>query len=226
MSIESIEQAYARRAAADPRYHPLNPAQFHALQERERVLAALLRRHGLSDTGRLAATELGCGGGQNLLGLLRLGFAAERLQGVELLPERLALARQLLPAALRLVGGDAREADITPGSQDLVLLATVLSSVLDDGLQQALADTAWRWLRPGGVLICYDFAVDNPANRDVRGLPVARVRALWPAAVAADVRRLTLAPPLARRLPPWLLTPVNTLLPVLRTHRMTLLRKP
>lgn len=226
MSLRDIEQAYARRHAADARYHPLNPAQLHALQERERQLAQALRALGLADTASLRATELGCGGGQNLLSLMRLGFSPARLCGVELLPERLALARALLPESLRLLGGDARSAAVEASTQDLVLLATVLSSVPDDGLQQELADAAWSWLKPGGWLACYDFAFDNPANPDVRALPVARVRALWPQAAQARVRWLTLAPPLARRLPPWLLSPVNTLFPMLRTHRLVLLQKP
>lgn len=226
MSLEQIEQAYARRQPADPRYQPLNPVQLQALQERERAIAALLRRHGGDDPTRLRVTELGCGSGVNLLMLLRLGLAPERLCGVELLPERLAAARALLPAAVQLYAGDARSAPIEPGSQDLVLLATVLSSVLDDGLQQQLADTAWRWLRPGGLLLCYDFAFDNPANRDVRGVAVARLHQLWPQGQTLALRRLTLAPPLARRLPAALLPVVNTLLPVLRTHRLLMLRKP
>lgn len=225
MSLQDIEAAYARRPSADPRYHPLNPAQLQALQERERVLAAELRAVGLANTATLRATELGCGAGGQLLTLLRLGFRPERLSGVELLPERLAAARALLPATLRLLGGDAREAGIAAGSQDLVLLATVLSSVRDDALQQQLADAAWRWLQPGGWIACYDLGFDNPANPDVRGMPVARLRALWPAARQCRVRWLTLAPPLARRLPAWLIAPVNTLLPVLRTHRLVLLQK-
>lgn len=225
MSLDQIQAAYARRDAGDPRYHPLNPAQLHALQERERVLATLLRRHGWADTATLTIAELGCGAGGNLLGLLRLGCRPERLTGVELLPERLRLARELLPPGLHLIPGDACAAGIAPASQDLVLMATVFSSVLDDALQQQLADTAWRWLRPGGALLGYDFAFDNPANPDVRGVPAARWRQLFPQAVDVDMRRLTLAPPLARRLPAWAL-PVFNALPLLRTHRFLHLRKP
>lgn len=225
MSLEQIEQAYARRSNADPRYHPLAPAQLHALQERERAVAAALRRHVGLQTQFVHAAELGCGAGGNLQMLLRLGLLPQNLTGVELLPERLALARERLPAAVRLLGGDARTASIAPGSQQLVVLATVFSSVLDDRLQQQLADTAWSWLAPGGLLLCYDFAFDNPANRDVRAVPVARMRRLWPAAAAVEVRRLTLVPPLARRLPAALIALVNACMPWLRTHRLLVLRK-
>jgi len=224
MSLERIEAAYARRLQQDPRYHPLAPAQFQAVQARERVLASLLRRHGWTDTQTLRAAELGCGSGTNLLTLLQLGFRAPQLCGVELLPERAGLARERLPAALELHQGDARQAPIASASQDLVLAFTVFSSVLDDGLQAELATTAWRWLRPGGAVLMYDFAFDNPRNPDVRGVPLRRVRELFPQG-RLDARRVTLAPPLARRLPPWAL-PFFDALPWLRTHRLIHIRKP
>jgi hypothetical protein len=71
-------------------------------------------------------------------------------------------------------------------------------------------------------VLWYDFAVDNPRNRDVRGVPVRCVRALFPEASLA-VRRLTLAPPLARALAhlhPGLITPLAVCLPFLKTHRL------
>lgn len=224
MSLDAIRTAYARRDALDPRYHPLDPAQFQALQARERVLAQLLRQQGWAATHVLQAAELGCGTGGNLLTLLQLGLCPERLTGVELLPERALLARERLPQRVSIHVGDARTAPIADASQDLVLAFTVFSSVLDDALQAELAQTAWRWLRPGGAVLLYDFAFDNPRNPDVRGVPTRRVRELF---AQADLlsRRVTLAPPLARRLPAWAL-PWFDALPWLRTHRLFHLRKP
>ncbi|MFS9605942.1 methyltransferase domain-containing protein, partial [Klebsiella pneumoniae] len=77
-------------------------------------------------------TEVGCGAGGNLLDLLRLGLRPEHLTGIELLPERLAAARAALPERVRLLAGDASQADVAPASQDLVLQSTVFSSILDD----------------------------------------------------------------------------------------------
>ena len=165
-----------------------------------------------------------------MLELLRLGFAPAHLQGVELLPERHAQARQVLPAATQLWLGnaaDAGQAPIEPASQDLVLQSTVFSSLLDDAFQQQLADAMWRWLRPGGAVLWYDFCVNNPRNPDVRGVPLARVRSLFPGS-RIIARRLTLAPPLARLLCRWhpaLYTVFNSL-PLLRTHRLAWIQKP
>lgn len=224
---DAVAGRYARRAAVDDRYSPLRPEVQRWLQERQRVLRVLMSRAGIRAVDGLRLTEVGCGSGGNLLELLQLGFAPPHLTGIELLPERLAQARERLPAALRLIAGDASVADIAPASQDLVLQATVFSSLLDDAFQQRLADAMWRWLKPGGAVVWYDFTVDNPRNRDVRGVPVSRIRALFPAGVVT-ARRVTLAPPLARaacRVHPRLHDALN-LLPLLRTHVLAWVAKP
>jgi SAM-dependent methyltransferase len=229
----AVAKRYARRQAAGlaERYSPLQPDVWQTLQERQRALIAMLLQAGRSDLAALRLTEVGCGGGGNLLELLRLGFRPEHLQGIELLPERHAQARAVLPPATRLWLGDAadpQQAPVAAASQDLVLQSTVFSSLLDDAFQQRLAQTMWEWLRPGGAVVWYDFAVDNPRNRDVRGVPLARVRQLFPQARRISARRVTLAPPLARavcRLHPALYGLCNAL-PLLRTHRLAWIEKP
>jgi hypothetical protein len=103
----------------------------------------------------------------------------------------------------------------------------VFSSLLDDGFQQRLASVMWRWVKPGGGVLWYDFTFDNPGNPDVRGVPLVRVKQLFPQA-QMTARRLTLAPPIARavcRLHP-ALYPVFNALPLLRTHVLVWLQKP
>jgi SAM-dependent methyltransferase len=223
--IAAIAQRYARREAGD-RYSLLRPEVWQMLQERERALLRLLAGWpGRPQDWRL--TEVGCGAGGNLLELLRIGFAPEHLCGIELLQERFELARQVLPVQLHLLAGDATQAAIAPGSQDLVLQSTVFSSILSDAVQQQLATAMWRWLKPGGAVLWYDFIVDNPRNADVRGVPLRRVRALFPDARVSS-QRLTLAPPLARlvcRWHPGAYTAFNSI-PWLRTHVLAVIEKP
>lgn len=223
--IAAIAERYARRDAGD-RYSLLRPEVWQMLQERERaLLKQLALRPGRLQDWRL--TEVGCGAGGNLLELLRTGFAPEHLTGVELLQERFELARRVLPPAVQLRLGDATQADIAPASQDFVFQSTVFSSILSDAVQQQLADAMWRWLRPGGAVLWYDFIVDNPRNADVRGVPLRRVRELFPEARVSS-QRLTLAPPLARlvcRLHPGAYTVFNCI-PWLRTHVLAIVQKP
>ena len=222
---QAVAERYARRADAG-RYSVLRPEVWQMLHERQRAMLQLFVREGLEDLAALRVTEVGCGSGGNLLELLRLGFAPAYLTGIELLPERHAQARAVLPGATAVWLGDATRAPIEPASQDIVLQSTVFSSLLDDAFQQRLADTMWAWLKPGGAVLWYDFAVDNPRNPDVRGVPLARVRALFPQA-RISARRVTLAPPLARIVCRWhpAFYGVFNSLPLLRTHRLAWLRK-
>lgn len=222
--LQAIVERYARRQVAD-RYSLLRPEVWQMLQERQRALwRALARREGAPASWRLV--EVGCGAGGNLLEMLRLGFAPELLNGIELLPERFEAARRVLPAAVQLHLGDASQAGIAASSQDLVLQSTVFSSILDDGVQRGLAEAMWHWLKPGGAVLWYDFIVDNPRNRDVRGVPLRRVRELFPKG-RLHAQRLTLAPPIARavcRLHPGAYTVFNSI-PWLRSHVLVLIEK-
>jgi SAM-dependent methyltransferase len=196
----AVAERYARRVVGD-RYSVLRPQVWQTLQERQRAMLRLFASLGWQDLSTRRLLEVGCGSGGNLLEMLRLGFRPEHLTGIELLGERAAQARQVLPAALVLLEGDALRAPVEPASQE------------------ALAARMWSWVKPGGGVLWYDFTVDNPRNPDVRGVPLARVRALFPQGTLR-ARRVTLAPPLARavvRLHPALYTLFNGL-PALRTH--------
>lgn len=225
---ERVRQRYARRdASADAaRYSLLAPAALAEQQERVRAIARGLRRLGWADPSALRITEVGCGSGGNLLDWVRLGATPAQLTGLELLPQRLAAAQASLPPEVQLQLGDASQASIAPATQDIVMQATVFSSLLDDAFQAQLAQAMWQWLKPGGVLLWYDFTVNNPHNADVRGVPVRRIRELFPHGQLCT-ERLTLAPPLARavtRLHPGLYNVFN-LIPLLRTHVLAWVQK-
>jgi SAM-dependent methyltransferase len=205
----------------------LQPDVWQTQQERQRAMLRLFARLGWKEFASRRVLEVGCGSGGNLLELLRLGFAPAHLAGVELLAERYAAARQALPEATRLVHADATQIEVEMGSQDIVYVSTVFSSLLDDGFQQRLAEAMWRWVKPGGGVLWYDFTVNNPRNPDVRGVPIARIRSLFPAG-RVEAKQVTLAPPLARLLcpiHPSLYTFANAL-PLLRTHVLAWIAKP
>ena len=225
---EALRERYARRpaAATDRRYQMVNPSVWQTVQERQRAMLRLLAHVAPQDWSQLTLLEVGCGSGGNLLELLRMGFDAGKLAGIELLEERHAKARHALPAALQLTLGDAAEAAVAPASLDIVLQSTVFSSLLDRAFQQHLADAMWRWVKPGGGVLWYDFTVNNPRNPDVRGVPLARVRALFPQG-RVQSQRVTLAPPIARtvtRIHPGLY-PVFNAVPLLRTHLLAWVAK-
>lgn len=224
--VAAVVERYARRTEPG-RYAMTQPDVWMTVQERQRQMLRLFRRLGWGDLAQRSLVEVGCGAGDNLLELLRIGFAPHHMTGIELLPERIALARQRLPAAVTLIEGDASLAAMPAAQADVVFQSTVFSSLLDANFQQQLADAMWRWVRPGGGVLWYDLGLDNPRNRDVRGLSARRIEALFPQG-RPELRRVTLAPPLARRLcrvQPGLYDLFN-LLPVLRTHWLAWIGKP
>ena len=226
--LEQIKERYARRATAysNSLYDPVNPAVYMSLQERERVLMRWSRDCKITPLASRRVLEIGCGSGHNLLDYLRFGFDPSNLVGNELLPDRAELARRLLPAEVRIFTGDAMDLQLAPESFDVVHQSAVFTSILDRDFQNALAARMWSWVRPGGGVLWYDFIYNNPRNPDVAGVPLRRIRELFP---DGQLRywRLTLAPPLARlvcRMHPWLYNVVNSF-PFLRTHVLCWIRK-
>lgn len=223
--VRAVGERYARRGGLD-RYSMLRPDVWQAWQERQRAMLRLFVRMGRSDLAALHAFEVGCGSGVNLLDFVRMGFSPERLAGVELLSDRVAMARRVLPAGVAVHSGDALELTLPPCSQDIVLASTVFSSLLDQEFQRRLAEWMWALVKPGGAVLWYDFTVDNPRNPDVRGVPLGRISQLFPGGRITS-RRITLAPPLARAataLHPGLYTALN-ILPLLRTHLLCWIAK-
>jgi hypothetical protein len=84
-----------------------------------------------------------------------------------------------------------------------------------------------RVLKPDGVVVWYDFLFDNPRNANVRGVNAGEIRRLF-AGCRLDLRRITLAPPLARRIVPlsWSLARFLEHLRILNTHYLSVIRKP
>ena len=192
----------------------------HILTERLRAMDALL--HALHPLAGRTVLEIGASMGSNVPHLLNLGFRPEHIVINDVVPEKIAQARLWLPAGVRAIAGDAATLS-EHETFDVVLAATVFTSILDDAHRQRVADKMWQLVSPGGGVLLYDFTWNNPWNVGVRKLTLRDVRRLFPLA-AMRYRRVTLAPPLARRVS---LRVYRLLyrLPPLRTHVVCWLAK-
>src|SRR5688572_18733510 len=197
--IDRIQAVYARRKKNDRRYSRFDDAHLLLLQERERHVLAELKRHGVSDLDGTRILEIGSGSGQWLREFIQWGGRPENITGIDLIDDRVAEAKLLCPDAVRIVCGHAGDLPFPGEVFDLVLQSTVFSSILDQNVRQRVAAEMLRVLNRDGLIVWYDLAVNNPSNADVRGINKREVRQLFPAC-RIELRRTTLAPPVARRL--------------------------
>jgi SAM-dependent methyltransferase len=220
-----VRAAYARRVE-DRRYSRFNDAQLLAVQERERHVLDLLRRNGLDSLADLRVLELGCGTGTWLREMVKWGVRPGNITGVDLLRDRLAEAERLCPAGVTLICANAGSVALLPASFDVVLQSMLLTSVLDPQVRRSVAQVMLNALRPDGVILWYDYHVNNPKNQDVRGVSRAEIRTLFPGC-RMELRRVTLAAPLARFVLPKskLVYAALHAIPLLRTHYVGVIRR-
>ena len=224
--LEKVYRTYRGSQSVKAKWDAENPGNRAILQERNRGMEGLLAAQGLLPLLGRKVLEVGCGSGDTLAGLLRLGAHPDSLCGVDLLPERVDEAKQRHPE-LRFQCTNAEQLDFTDAHFDLVLLFTVISSILDEAMAHNVAREVNRVLAPGGAVLWYDLRYDNPANPNVRGMTSGRIRQLFPR-LEIHLSRITAIPPLVRRmgrLAP-LFYPVLAAIPPAQTHYLGLLIKP
>jgi SAM-dependent methyltransferase len=223
---ERILAVYARRdALTGDLYAPWRAEELFMRTGRRRIAADLFARAGVFPKAGDACLEVGFGSLGWLAELVSWGLQESDLHGIELDASRAQMAHNALPSAdLRV--GDAAQMPWQDGKFRLVVASTVFTSILDGRVRQRLAGEITRVLAPGGALLWYDFAVNNPRNPNVRKVSRTELRALFPE-LAGTIRSVTLAPPLARIVAPrsWVLATLLEALPPLRTHLLAVLVK-
>ena len=127
---------------------------------------------------------------------------------------------------MNLLCGNATSLRFENSTFDLVLQSTAFTSILDPTMKQQITSEMIRVLKENGIILWYDYHVNNPWNRDVHGIKKREINALF-RGCHIDLQRITLAPPLARRVAPrsWLLAYLLERIPLLRTHYIGVIRK-
>lgn len=221
---DRIRIAYSRRVS-DGRYSYFNAGHLFMLQQRERRLLDLLRCQGCARLDTIRVFEIGCGTGHWIRQFIQWGARPENVGGVDLLEERVAEAARLCPRGVSLSCGNAAALDHPDASFDIVLQSTAFTSILDAAMKQQIAAEMLRVLAPTGLIVWYDYRVNNPSNPDVRGIGRQEVEQLFPGC-RVELQSITLAPPLSRRIAPVSVLCCQALesIPLLRTHLLGVIR--
>jgi SAM-dependent methyltransferase len=207
------------------RYRFTNPGHLFLMQQRERRVLALLTRHGFVERlGGARILEVGCGTGGLLVDMLRYGARADYLAGIDLVADRITLARSRLPQA-DLRCADAEALPYPDRTFDLVCQMGVLTTILDGATRERVAAEMVRVTKADGLLLSWDLRRNSPGNRGVRAIGRAELAALFPQC-GIQASSIMLAAPLARLVAPrsWLLAELLERLPPLRTHLVAAIR--
>lgn len=191
-------------------------------KERESKYTQIIKSRFPSLT-EVKVLEIGAGAGANLFFFKNLGLRWENIHANELLPDRFQALKSNFPDVTA-YEGDAFE--LNPNLNitfDIVFQSTVFTSLLDDNFKQKLADKMWGLLKPGGILLWYDFAFDNPSNKDVKGIKKAEIKKLFRKSKNITFQKVTLAPPIGRKVGK--MYSVFNAFPFLRTHLIAVIEK-
>jgi ubiquinone/menaquinone biosynthesis C-methylase UbiE len=204
-------------------YSWFNLSNLFTMQYRQQAVLALLKRFGFTNLRKTRILEMGCGGGGVLTDYFSIGASQQNLYGVDLLKDRISVAHSRLPLC-NFANADGQNLPFTKNSFDLVLQYTAISSVLDEKIRRNIFADMLRVLKPNGMILSYDFWL-NPTNNQTRGLALDEIRISFPNC-QVDYKRITLAPPIARRLVPisWLLSAFLEKLAIFNTHYLVAIR--
>lgn len=225
--VERIKSVYMRRGCVtlDDRYSYFNSANLYDIQHREREILKLLAKHQMSPLADKQILDVGCGVGSLLRRLIEYGALPQNVYGIDLLSDRIEHARKISPN-IDFWCGNAEELPYENGAFDIVMQFTVFTSILDYQMKEKIAQEMMRVLKSEGIIIWFDYHMDNPQNPDVRGVRKKEIVQLFPSC-DYDFRRVTLAPPLARRIAPysWLACYLLSKIPFLRTHYLAVIKR-
>jgi len=200
---DRIKQVYEKRKekVSSQLYSFFNPAHLFMIQRREWELLNLLKKFEINSLEDKKILDIGCGTGSILRNFIQYGANPENLYGIDLLPDRIETGRKINPN-INFSCGDASKLPYQNENFDIVMQFTVFTSILDNRMKKEIAKEMLRVLKADGIIIWYDYFMDNPKNPDVKGVRKKEIYEIFPGC-SIHLKKITLAPPITRALAPY-----------------------
>jgi len=191
---EDITENYSKRSGKEVLYN--SDYSYFSEVERSVKIKQLVKKF-ITVNNDTTILEIGAGQGGNIALLKEMGFNDQTIFINELLPERIAHVKNNYPG-IKVYEGNALEINFDR-KFDCIFQSTVFTSILNDNTRIELANKMWDLLKPGGIILWYDFIYNNPNNADVKKVSINEVKQLFKNASGSRIIKVTLAPPIGRR---------------------------
>jgi ubiquinone/menaquinone biosynthesis C-methylase UbiE len=225
--LERIKKVYEKRKIEqkDKVYSYFNKGSLFIIHQREKALLDILNKFNYSDLTNKKILDIGCGTGGTLRRFIDYGAKPENLYGIDLLEDRIEVAKELHPK-INFIWGNAENLPYPDEFFDIVMQFTVFTSILDTEMKRKIASEMIRVLKNDGMIIWYDYHINNPQNPDVRGVKRKEIYELFPN-YEIVLKHVTLAPPITRKIAPFsfILCSILEKIPFLCTHYLGIIRR-
>lgn len=224
-----LYQDYYAKKGVDRNSLLHNPSVLFQVLAQDAAMIRGLQSAGL-DRQTARVLDVGCGDGASLWLLMRLGFEANNLHGVDLLESRIASARTRHPL-IHFDCADATHLPFEDDGFDLVMESTMFIHATDEDLARKIAAEMIRVTKPGGTLLISDWRYAKPRNRHYKAVTSQRLARLFQTDVLTELQNRycgSLLPPVGRffsRRSAWSYFAVQALFPFLTGHMVTVFKK-
>jgi len=225
--VERIKKVYDKMKIQrkEKFYSYFDRGNLYIVQQRERVILALLKKFNFSKLSDKKILDVGCGTGGILRDFIKYGAKPKYLYGVDLLEDRIEIAKDISPN-IHFKCGDASNLPYEDEYFDIVVQFTVFTSILDKEIKRDITKEMLRVLKKEGIILWYDFIYNNTGNPDVKGINKKEIIDLFPN-YKYNFNKVILAPVIVRFIAPrsLLLCYLFEKLSFLCTHYLAVIRK-
>ncbi len=204
-----------------------NPGYIYRIQELERAVLAALKRTRHTDLDQLKMLDIGCGAGHWEREFVMWGAEPKNIFGIDLMRERVELARNVCAPGVRIDCGSALNLPHADHSIDVILLFGIFCLIQEDNVWEGIARDAMRVLKNDGVILWCDYRFKAPGERQLRTFNKRDIQRFFPG-MLVDGHPIHPLPPLLRKIGPIapFICNVIAMLPFIRTHYFATIRKP